>query len=152
MTRVEYFKRWWIKQFGTITRKNGRWFWYREKYNNVQFQPETTKEPVNIVYSFHMVVSARHFYQLFHRVTKWDYLPLPSDTKYWIERSQSNVFRPGLDFLEYLQDMKGPCCLVIATPWEGDPLWAALTNHDVDKAFVSFVNKREQVLFKLAHT
>lgn len=152
MTRLEYFKRWWTNRFGTITRENGRWFRYLQHYNQLKVPQTDEHSEITVVYSFHKVVSARWFYQLFYKAVKWPFLTMPDDTKFWIENSKSNIFRPGMDFREVIKDFKGPVCLVIATPWEGDNYYMALSQYDCDKAFVACLNKREQVLFKLSHT
>ncbi len=107
----------------------------------------------DVTMTFHVVVSARNFYQLRRNISSWDMLTVPRDkTKYLIDRSESNLFLPGLNFREYLETMTGPAIMVISTPWEGDPLYDFLaTVPGVDVAFVSFANKREQMLFKLAY-
>lgn len=147
MISLPYLKQWWISRVGTFTRTKGRWFWYQERYNHIK-----TSSGIEVTYSFHKIVSARWLFQLYRRNDKWDFLTLPDDTKFLIGRSESNIYRSGLDFLEYLETMKGPAILVISTPWEGDPLYEYFMQHDCDKAFVAFDNKREQMLFKLAHT
>lgn len=108
---------------------------------------------IQVVVTFHVVVSARHFYQLRMKLSDWDLLTMPKvATKYLIDRSESNIFLPGLNFREYLETTQGPALMVISTPWEGDPLYEAFAMlPGTDIAFVSFANKREQMLFKLAH-
>ena len=148
----QLFKQFWINRYGTLTYKNGRWFRYHF-YTHEQSLPETLSEKTSlnvIFYDCHKIISSDSLVEVLFTRNSPKLIKVPS-ARILIDRSQSNIYAPGLNFHDYIAGKKGVIALYITTATEDQPFSYVWTELLGDIVMVGFENPTDQVLFKLAH-
>ncbi len=152
MTRLRSLRLWLAKRYGTLTRKDGRW----RRYRYIEYKgklPDEFYRQTNVrhvLYDCHLILSSRRLLDvLFWPKVIPDQSVVQGDVRFWIEHSATNIFAPGLNWLEYVGEQKSLSILSVAIVSEKMENLDYWINNTPDIATAGFLDPQEAVLFKL---
>ena len=161
---LEFLTRFVAIRFGIISRKDGRWYRYHHGSTSLSVENQMVVDglfdrdlcPPSIVpFDVHSIVSSRRFLDLFGftkiHLNRDKFQRMPPETRVLIDFANSNIYLPGMDFREYLQDVKGSTVLVIFEPEYDHFFDVDLSNVYGGTLHVMHSDPKEAIVFKLSH-